>query len=245
MEIIKLKSGSNFRDLGGIKIANGQILPTRKYFRGKSLFGLKEKDIKCLVQDYGLKTVIDLRTAQERDEKPNPQVPGLTFINMPIFNEATAGITKEYGTKKLGALKKMTSMADLYRSMAEEDEWLDNLAAVVNKILSLKEDQLPVLFHCSVGKDRTGIITALLLYYFGASEEDIIKDYLYTNKSGKAKRILARPVVFAKFFSFKIANKAVSSLRADVRYFNAFFDALKKKYGSIENFLDQKISPEN
>lgn len=244
MEIIKLQSGSNFRDIGGIKLADGTTLPTGKYFRGKTLFGLKEKDIECLVQDYGLKTVIDLRTDQECDEKPNPEIPGVTFIHMPIFNEATAGITREYGTRKLGALKKMTTMPALYKSMAEEDQWLDNLVAVVNKILGMKEDQLPVLFHCSAGKDRTGIIAALLLYYFGASEEDIIEDYLYTNKSGKALRFFARPVVFAKFFSFKIAKKAVSSLRADIRYFNAFFDALKKKYGNVENFLDQKIHPE-
>lgn len=240
VEVIKLKSGKNFRDLGGVKLKDGSILPTGKYLRGKTMFGFKQKDIDYLVQNYGLKTIIDLRTNQEMEEKPNPPIEGVTFIHMPIFNEATAGITREYGTNTLGAIRAMASMQDVYRSMTEE-QWLDNLAAVLIKILTLNDEQLPVLFHCSVGKDRTGIIAALLLFYFGASEEDIIYDYLYTNKTNKVMRFFATPFVLATMGSVKMAKKAVGSLRADIYYYNAFFDGIKSKYGTVENFLEIKV----
>lgn len=240
MEVIKLKSGKNFRDIGGVKLKDGSTLPTGKYIRGKTLFSLKQKDIDTLVKEYGLKTIIDLRTQQEREEKPNPPIEGVTYINMPIFKESTAGITREYGTRRLAAIRSMTSMPDLYRSMTEE-EWLDNLVAVVKKILAMSDDELPVLFHCSVGKDRTGIIAALLLFYFGASEEDIIEDYLYTNKTNRVVRTFCSPVVFARLHSIKMVKKALGSLRADIRYYNAFFDQIKAKYGNIDNFIDIKI----
>lgn len=240
MEVIKLKSGKNFRDLGGVTLKDDSILPKGKYLRGKSLFGLKKGDLTFLLETYGLKTVIDLRTNQEIEEKPNPKIDGITYIHMPIFNEATAGITREFGTHKLGALKVMRNMQDVYRSMTEEP-WLDNLVAVVVKILKMTESELPVLFHCSVGKDRTGIIAALLLHYFGASEEDIVYDYLYTNKTNRVLRFWVRPAVFAAFRSHKIAKKVSGSLRADIRYYDAFFDQIKAQYGNIENFIDVKI----
>ena len=139
MEVIKLRGSSNFRDLGGVKLRDGSILPTGKYFRGKTLFGLRKRDIDKLVKEYGLKTVIDLRTNQEVEEKPNPKIEGVTFIHMPIFDEAVAGITREYGTHKLGAIKSMRTMPEMYKSMSD-GQWLDNLIAVVKKILTLKED---------------------------------------------------------------------------------------------------------
>lgn len=240
MEVIKLKSGKNFRDLGGVTLKDGSVLPKGKYLRGKSLFGLKKRDVDYLVQTYGLKTVIDLRTNQEIEEKPNPRIEGITYVHMPIFNEATAGITREYGTHKLGALKVMRNMQDVYRSMTEEP-WLGNLVDVVVKILKMDDSELPVLFHCSVGKDRTGIIAALLLYYYGASEDDIIYDYLYTNKTNRGLRLVVRPAVFAALRSHKVAKKVAGSLRADIRYYEAFFDGIKAQYGNIENFIDVKI----
>ena len=74
MKKIKLKSANNYRDLGNIKLKDGSILPTGKYFRGKTLFKLKEKDITTLVEKYHLKTIIDLRTDKELSEKPNPEI---------------------------------------------------------------------------------------------------------------------------------------------------------------------------
>lgn len=240
MEVIKLKTGKNFRDIGGVTLKDGTTLPTGKYIRGKTLYNLSKKDLDILIKVYGIKTIIDLRTDQEMEEKPNPSIEGVNFIHMPIFEEATAGITREYGTRSFGAIRAMTSMPDLYRSMTEE-QWLDNLVAVVKKILSLSEEELPVLFHCSVGKDRTGIIAALLLFYFGASEKDVIEDYLYTNKTNKFLRTFSWPVLFAGLHSVKMVKKALGALRADIRYYDSFFDQIKAKYGNLENFFDIKI----
>lgn len=237
MEKLKLKSSKNFRDLGNIVLKDKSILPTGKYFRGKALNSLSEKDLKTLIEKYHLKTIIDLRTEKELNEKPNPEIPGVTIIHLPIFDENKAGISRDKKSVSLASLKISPPMVEVYKTMADE-ECAKNIKTVLETILSLDDDQLPVLFHCSAGKDRTGVISALLLKYFGASDEDIYKDYLYTNHENGIVPYILCPLFFLVFWNMRLAKKLKQVFKADKTYLDGFLDSLSSQYGSIDKFLE-------
>lgn len=236
VEIIKLKSAKNYRDIGNIRLKDGTILPTGKYYRGKTLYKVKNKDLKILTEKYHIKTIIDLRTDKELKEKPNPEIPGVTILHLPIFDAEKAGVSRDKKSVSLASLKISPEMVDVYKTMAD-DECTDNIKTILETILSLEEDQLPVLFHCSAGKDRTGVISALLLKYFGADDEAIYEDYLYTNKDGFIlHRFLC--IAFAiVFFNIRLAKKLSRVFKADKKYLDSFFGVISEKFGSVENFV--------
>ena len=193
MELIKLKHVKNFRDLGGVKTRDGKTVRTRMLIRGTTLFKLSDDDIKKLKDDYKLKTVIDLRTKKESLEKPDAVVDGVKYFHMPIFNEAVAGISHEKKIHSIKSLVMMPTMEDMYVKMVTDD-CLDNLIEILRTILTMPNDDYSVLFHCTVGKDRTGIIAALILAFLGVDRNIIIQDYVYSNRFTVAK---ARFVYFA------------------------------------------------
>lgn len=237
MKKIKLKSANNYRDLGNIKLKDGSILPTGKYFRGKTLFKLKEKDITTLVEKYHLKTIIDLRTDKELSEKPNPEIPGVTILHMPIFDENKAGVSRDKKSVSLDSLKISPPMVEVYKTMADK-ECTENIKKILETILTLKDDQLPVLFHCSAGKDRTGVISALLLRYLGAEDEDIYKDYLYTNHETGIVPYILCPIFFLVFWNMRLTKKLNQVFKADKSYLDGFLKEIEKQYESIDKFLE-------
>lgn len=236
MEKIKLKSTKNYRDIGNIPLKDGTILPTGKYIRGKTLYKVSDEDIKTLVEKYHLKTIIDLRTDKELLEKPNPEIPGVTTYHLPIFDEGKAGVARDKKSISLDSLKNSPPMVEVYKSMADGDG-SKNIKNILETILSLKEDQLPVMFHCTAGKDRTGVIAALLLRYFGASEEDILKDYLYTNHETGIKPYILCPTFFLVFWSLRLTLKLDDVFKARKEYLYGFLEELEKNVGSIDKFL--------
>lgn len=230
MRKIKLKSMKNLRDLGGVTLSDGSILPYNKYLRGKALYKLNPKTIKILKDEFHLKTVIDLRTKQEAEEKPDVVIEGVKYYHIPIFNEAAVGITRERKSQTLGTLKDMPQMTSLYKTMASE-ECLENVNKVTSLILNLKDDELPVLFHCTAGKDRTGVIAALLLKHFGASEKDIYEDYLSTNsKFNTFTSYLKAAAISLLGLSVSLGKKVRGFLIADKKFLDAFLNSLKEKH---------------
>lgn len=223
MKEIRLKHAKNFRDLGGVLVQDGTVLPVGKYIRGKPLHGLCPADVDTLVHGIGIKTVIDLRTSLERTQRPNPVVPGVTELHLPVFNEAQAGISREKEATRLGSLAVLPPMADIYALMARE--CMESLDKTVDTLLSLPQERLPVLFHCTEGKDRTGMVAALLYKRLGVAEEDILADYLFTNRANRLRSALMPIVVFLCTFSVKKARKVAGFYRADASYYEAFFAA--------------------
>lgn len=233
---IKLSSTKNYRDIGDVQLKNGTVLETGKFIRGKTLFKVSDKDIKTLVDEYHLKTIIDLRTHKELKEKPNPIIPDVTTIHIPIFDSEKAGVSRDKKSISLESLKISLPMVEVYRSMADA-ECSKNIKKVLETILSLKEDQLPVMFHCTAGKDRTGVIAALLLKYFGASDEDIYDDYLFTNKETGIKPYLLCPLFFIVFWDLHLTKKLADVFKARKIYLDDFMKEFIKNNGPLDEFF--------
>ena len=169
---------TNCRDLGGLVNAEGKTLRRGCLLRAAHLHGAGDGDLRRLERDYRLQLVVDLRTPYEREQRPDRPVPGADRLEMPIFDAVTAGITREDGTP---APLVMPDMAGLYRIMVTEASCRAALGTVLRRIMGSDFDRGAVLWHCTAGKDRCGVVSALLLAALHVPEETIMADYLLTN----------------------------------------------------------------
>lgn len=166
---IALPGTYNLRDLGGYRGAGGALTRWRRLWRADSPHRLDAAAQARLVAQ-GLGTVIDLRTAAEVAAAPNPFAarPGVVWHHLPVFDALAPAA--------LLAAAAPDPLLPFYR--AALDERAEALHAILTAIAAAPPGA--VMFHCTVGKDRTGIVAALLLGLAGVATEDIVADYTLT-----------------------------------------------------------------
>lgn len=245
MEIIKLRNIKNYRDLGGLKTVDNREIKPHMLIRGTALFSPGHLSIALLKEKYNLKTIIDLRTQKEVLEKPDVNIEGVQVFHMPIIDEAVAGISHEKKVHSMKSLVMMPPMTELYVQMVTRKS-LDNLVKVLKFILTLPQEKFAVVFHCTAGKDRTGVVAALLLSFLGVDRATIIQDYLLTNPRIQIKANLAYIGLLLTKGNHKLAHKIKHYFMAEPDFIKASLNQLEKDFGSLKEFFDQKLafSPE-
>jgi len=157
---IRLPGTTNLRDLGGYPTTDGQTVRWRTLLRSDALHWLDDSG-RALLAGVGLRTVIDLRTAEEASAAPSAlHRSGLRILHVPLFS-----------TSAIGGLP--PDLAALYSYMI--DECGASIAEAVGRLCA--GDALPGLIHCTAGKDRTGLVAALILEVIGVPDEIIVADY--------------------------------------------------------------------
>jgi protein-tyrosine phosphatase len=240
MEIIKLKHVKNYRDLGGITTSDGRVLKPHMLIRGTTLFDPTLLGIKILKENYNLKTIIDLRTQKEILEKPDVKIDGVEILHMPVFDESVAGISHEKKVHSFKTLMMMPKMEDLYVQMVTGAS-LDNVIKVLKFILTLPVQKFSVVFHCTAGKDRTGVIAALLLSFLGVDRVTVMNDYLLTNKRVLFKANMAYVGLLITKGNPKLAHKIKHYFLAEPNFIKAALNQLEKDFGSLNDFFKQKL----
>ncbi len=159
---------NNARDLGGYPTANGNPTRWQALIRSDTLYLLTPAGQTAL-RDYGVRTIIDLRSPHELEREANPfatqqEIEGVPrYLNIPLVDEDTAATGDAAG-----------SMQDDYCIILDKSK--ESMASVINAVAA-NIQQGAVLVHCAGGKDRTGIIIALLLSLAGVPRDTIIEDY--------------------------------------------------------------------
>ena len=171
---IRLKHAFNIRDLGGYCTKDGKIVRWNTLFRGDGLTKLTA-DEWAVLYGKGIRTVVDLRSSAESCRQPDRCPEGIRLLLRPVQTESKQQpeeFRPDISRDDLRAFAR--SVEEGYREIIREDTkpTAEALAAVIQSL----EDGA-VLFHCTAGKDRTGIIAALLLLFLGVDDEDIIADY--------------------------------------------------------------------
>ncbi len=202
----------NMRDLGGMRKRDGRTIRPGALVRSAHLFQATEEDLK------GIAAVIDLRTPGERREAPD-QTHGRAYLPMPIFDDAQAGITHEQGT----AERAFPDLAMLYGRLAAECR--EAFRAVLLRIMTHDYASGAILWHCTEGKDRCGLTTALALEYLGVPREDILADYLKTNLVNLPKAVQIRERVLPTHGE-AFAESVYQAYIADERYLRAAWETL-------------------
>ena len=169
--LVALEAVHNFRDLGGYDTADGRSTRWRTLFRADGLYRLTPADVAAL-EPLGLRTVIDLRSAPELDERGRFPVEAypVVYHHLPIVDATWADTDPaDYERDEdflIWAYQEMLAMGAPRFAKA-----FDALAA---------PGALPAVFHCAAGKDRTGLLAALLLGSLGVAHDDIVTDYTLT-----------------------------------------------------------------
>ncbi len=244
---IELEGLPNTRDLGGIPAAGGKQVQSRRLIRSGALADATKSDLDILINTYQLRMVIDLRMQSEREQRPDPEnsLPQVRFEVAPLLGSSAAGVTREGGQE---GMKRMLEtlcnnpeqvMMHTYATMATDEQSCAGLAHFFELLLENEEGS--TLWHCSIGKDRVGLSTALLLYALGASREDIFKDYEATNLfvGDEASDLAA---MLSQYNLPKEMNAGISIINsADPRYLQTSFDVIEKQYGSLDAFLGEEL----
>ena len=183
----------NLRDLGGSSFHKGMI-PRGLYLRSGKLSVLSKKQCSKLCQKYHINCVIDLRTPVEAAEFPDLLPNDVNYIQIPLIKDAAVGISHETGSDPMTIIRRLRKHPEklkemvpdfmaLYRDVVTDVFSRRQLDKVVATLKSNAEKGLCTLFHCTAGKDRTGIVSMALLKSYGVPEEDIIHDYMRTNRN--------------------------------------------------------------
>ena len=229
MRTIHLHKQKNIRDIGGkykdVTIRYNMLL------RGRALTNLTPKQIEKLKNKYNLKTVIDVRDIAEQAQKPDMELPGINRVLMPVFSDEKVGISHEERKKadKIAIISKLPPMEQMYYEMIHDD-CLENLAKIIRFIITSSEENYAFYYHCSEGKDRTGIISAVLLSMLGVSKKEIIKEYLYTNKVARRKANIYYLVAKYIRFDVNLARKLHGMFSARREYIETYFNMVRDEY---------------
>ena len=206
----------NMRDLGGIRTADGAEITYGKLIRSASLTEAEEKDL------AGISTVIDLRTPEEVQEKPDKTY-GIPYLHQPVFEGRVKGITKENRSKWVGA----PDMDIIYARIA--DHHSESFRKTLHTIMNHDFSTGAILWHCSEGKDRCGITTALILEILGVPRDTIMEDYMKTNLVSMEKARKMSEKVRAERGDVAADNVYRATI-ADPTYLEAAWDAMGENY---------------
>lgn len=244
---INLQGVNNARTLCGIQTPYGKVKKD-VFIRSGEMSRLTEQDAETLAL-HNLKRVIDLRTPQEIDNNPDVIINGVKYVNVSVIRATTFGISYEkldgktiaemleQGFARMQSRNETYSrhMEILYRNFVTDAHCRAKYGEFL-KLLANDPADGATLWHCSMGKDRVGTCTALLLYCLGASEKDVFCDYMLTNEMTRQNTdsILYKVKPFVSADKLDIVESMLMVKRS---YLQNFFGEITAEYETVENFL--------
>lgn len=227
-ELLRLASADNFRDVAGPghPTRDGRRVRRGVFYRSNEL-QLTDADTASLAA-LGIRTIHDLRSAEEVAEHPDVEVPGATWRHLEVTGIPMAMVS---GLADTAAAERV--MCEVYEAFVRSD---GARAAYGRLLTALATGEVPQLFHCTAGKDRTGWAAALLLEVAGVDRDTILADYLLTNEVSSATREKYLALIAEHLGPEKVAVYE-PAMMVDERYLAAAYDAAAALHGSVEGYL--------
>lgn len=221
---LDLEGCFNFRDLGGYLAAGGRRVRWRRLFRADSLSRLTEADFDRL-SAMGLTTVIDLRTAEEVADRGRIEwpTPGLTYRHLPMVDV-------------LPDRSEFPEWSDPAYVASRYADMLGRGTEAVGEALGVLADPSthPAVIHCAAGKDRTGIISALVLGLLGVSDDDIVADYSLSRAA--MTRMLERLLEERPDAAAEIQASSAAIVAAEPETMHTFLARFRDENGSFQSY---------
>lgn len=237
----------NTRDLGGLKTQDGRHIRMNRLIRSSALHAATEQDIQKLTDEIGVSRVVDFRTDAERTHHPDPtdKMDDVMFYDLPVFQMATLGITRE------NSLSKDIDLLETYK---------DDPFAVISKIypvallgdegkrayanfldILLNADDGATLWHCTEGKDRAGLGAVLVEYALGVSKEDIYADYLATNLFVRTRIDKIADAASKHHIGMHLDADIDALYYAYTSYLDGALAAVENEYGSLDTYVTEAL----
>ncbi len=244
---IPLEGMANVRDLGGMPTTDGRAIKMGRLLRSDALHHATEADLGWLMGTCNVQRVFDFRSVEERQMHPDPQgqMEGVVFYETPVFNVASVGLMPHQGIEKdATALHHLAKglhpmILSVYPKCLLEPEGIAAYHALFEALLGAEDGA--TLWHCTEGKDRTGLGAVLVEHALGVSDEDIRKDYLATNLFAQT----AAERIADAFGRHHVAEKMDIDLDAVFYafedYLDAALDAVNEKYGNLDWYMEEQL----
>lgn len=223
---IALDGAFNFRDLGGYRTRDGRSVRWRKLFRSDTLDFLTWEDVRVVRDNLGVHSVIDLRTPGElarRSVKSQFEPPAGRHV-LPLIDDATM---EEWNARP--SSNRITS--------AESYKWMvDNARPQIVNALGIlaSTDGRAAVFHCFAGKDRTGVLSAILLSVLGVDDEAVAHDYSITAEV--IEELRERSIALARDPEL-VRSLPPEAFETKPGVMLETLDHVRAKYGSVEDYV--------
>jgi len=233
----------NLRDMGGWATPKGRVRTGMLYRTAE--FGALQGDAADSFAKLGIRSVYDLRTADERAANPNTVPAGTEYMVLDILADADSAAPALVGKalsdpkkaeEALGGGKAVSMFEDGYRQIVTLPSALTGYHQFFTDIS--EAEHRPGAFHCTTGKDRTGWAAATFLLLLGVSEEDMYADYLLTND----QLVPALQPLVDKFAAAGGDPDLLTPILGVQRsYLDAGLDEMKKQYGSFDGYVSDGL----
>ena len=244
---------SNARQLGGYTVADGKKIKNNVVFRTGALFGASPETVDELCRKYKVSDIIDFRMEQEKAAMPEPDIKGARYHSVSVLNDIPVSkedfeVYKQLLTVKDAALKYKTmydanidiSSSKVYKALAFGNDGIKGYKKFFEILLN-KPQNAAVLFHCTQGKDRTGMAAILLLSALGADRETVIADYLMTNEACKPLLDRIRSELKKADTPKEVLDFAMFIESVDISFIEPIFETMDKEFGSVNGYLQNAI----
>lgn len=246
---IALNGANNTRDLGGIPAADGRPVCRNRLIRSGVLSAITDEDIAVLRQ-HDLARVIDFRNTAEQLQRRDVMMADVEYISLPLISDQAIGVTREKNV--IEQMVRMASdpafsaeryMQGIYADFVRGEYSAGQLRRFFALLLDPPDGA--TLWHCSAGKDRVGVATALLLTVLGADEATVFADYLRTNEfisyevSDAAEKVTARLTNGATLA--EITDMVTTLYTVKESYLTSVFAEMSEICGSIDAYLEEKL----
>ena len=236
---VEIPGMNNTRDLGGMRTKDGRRIRPGMLYRSARLEKLQDPEWFTEHVDI----VVDMRSSQEVKEGPDPEIPGVENLHLPIFEMQASAVTRDEESERQmfgpppDAETALQRMAEVYTRFVTDDFCVAQYRRFIR--LLFKPREKAVLWHCTAGKDRTGTGALFIQEILGVPREDILADYLITNEFLK-EEIEGFVDMVAERSGGMDGNAREAMLAfmgAHERYPRAVWAAAEERYGSFDDFI--------
>ncbi|MBS0031136.1 tyrosine-protein phosphatase [Chitinophaga sp. 22321] len=227
--VVRMQGTVNFRDVGGYKTQEGRQVVWGKVFRSADVSRLTAQDLSLLEQKH-IHTVIDFRGVKEAAAAPDHLLPHTDYLLCPAGSDSLPGAAQ---------------MAEIIKNGGFLEKFYGNtqyLGArykpLFQKLLTLPASE-SIMYHCTGGRDRTGMATALFLYALGVPQSTIEADFTASNVYLQPmNRQMFKGLQQSSGLDEETIRKA---LELKPELLHSLFDAIRKQYGTVDNFFEKEL----
>lgn len=244
VRLLPIATGLNFRELGGYKTLDGKTIKWNKIVRSGRLSGLSQTDLDFLA-NYPIKYDVDFRSPEEKSQAPDQVPAGAKYTFDPVFPVDETQSTKQTSDlqRKMNydPISGLVEMRRVYRDVINQSHAQKAYRKFFDVLLANSDEDSALLFHCTAGKDRTGMGAIFFLSALNVDEDTIRADYLLTNRAIKPRidNLVMDLKLQNKNSAFIQSAKALQSV--NISYYNSAMEAIKKLSGSTQNYLKEYL----
>lgn len=250
---IILQGAPNARDLGGIETADGRCVKRGRLIRSGMLSRLTDADVEYL-ENLGLRTIVDFRTAAERAQKPDRVPKGAEHIICPMLEDKLEGISRDKPETEDEEAQRTVKMA--HRLMERNPNGVEQMRSLYPVLVSvehsvehyrkffeilLEHEEGALIYHCTMGKDRVGVATALILTALGVPRSIISADYMITAErcAPGTERLIESCRRYTDDPAVLDFIRKLDTVQPD--YLDAAFQTIDERWGSLASFMQEQL----